>query len=122
MQHYEEQSDFRDALCHKTHRGGERGIYPGDVGADEGRRNLAGQWDQGEGQDGFQGQLHEVQAEIQSRRRKEQGNKEPFGHAAHAGHDVAPHLIWQEGQGGAKEERSQGAVKPDLFGRYNNQK
>ena len=116
VQHDQEQRDLRDTLRREAHRRGEGGVDSRDVGAEEGRADLARERDEGQRQDRLQGQLGKVQAEVETRGGEEQRDEEALGGAAHAGHDVAPHLVRQEGEGGPEEERAQGAVQPHLFG------
>ena len=106
-QHDQEQRDLRDTFCREADSRGERSVDPRDVGAEERHADFAHQGNEGQRQDRLHGQLGEVQAEVETRGGEEERHEETLCGAAHAGHDVAPHLVRQEGERGPEEQRAQ---------------
>ena len=93
----------------------------GDVCAQERCKEFAGKRHQGQGEYRARRQIQKFQAQMQTRGREEQRNKEALSGPPHSRHDVTPHLVGERGEGGAKEQRSERAMESHLFGAYDHE-
>ena len=117
----QEKGDLRDALGHQSAHG--KGSFQADdVGADERAGELGGQRhkDQRRYESGTQ-RSRKVQAQVQPRRGKEEGNEQALCRAPHPRHGVVPQLVRQRRKGRAKQQCAYRAVEPDLFGQHDDQ-